>query len=72
MILTEIVVVMCTTIGAACVNYVDVTPGVLSISACEHAIQEIVRDHGAVGGTVYREHSFCVLLPIGTQNDRTS
>ncbi len=35
MILTEILVVMCTLDGAHCTNYLDVTRGVLSATACE-------------------------------------
>jgi hypothetical protein len=72
MMLTEIFVVICTTTGTPCINYVDVAPGVLSASACEHAMQEIVRDHVAAGAVIYREGSFCTLMPVNTQNDRES
>jgi hypothetical protein len=47
MILTEIFVVICTLSGTHCTNYVDVAAGKLSVIACDHAIQEIVRDHMA-------------------------
>jgi hypothetical protein len=44
MSLTEIFVVVCMTTGTPCVNYVDVAQGVLSMSACENAIERIARD----------------------------
>jgi hypothetical protein len=72
MILTEIVVVICTTTGSPCINYVDVMPGFLSVSACEHAIQEIVRNHAANGTVLRRDHSSCTLMPVNTQNDLAS
>jgi hypothetical protein len=72
MILTEIFVVICPTIGASCINYVDVTPGVLSVSACEHAIQKIVREHGAAGAVLHLERSSCTVMPINSQNDLAS
>jgi hypothetical protein len=72
MILTEIFVVICTTTGAPCINYVDVMPRILSVSACEHAIQEIVRDHSTAGTVLHRERSSCTLMPVNTQNDLAS
>ena len=72
MILMEIFVVMCTTTDAPCLNYIDVMPGVLSGSACEHAIQEIARDHATAGAVLHRERSSCTLMPVNTQNDLTS
>jgi hypothetical protein len=35
-------------------------------------MQEIVRDHVAAGAVIYREGSFCTLMPVNTQNDRES
>jgi hypothetical protein len=72
MILTEIFVVMCTTAAVPCINYVDVTPRILSASACEHAIQEIARDHPIAGAWLHRERSSCKLMPVNTQNDLAS
>jgi hypothetical protein len=72
MILTEIFVVICTTTGGPCINYVDVMPHVLSVRACEHAIQEIVRDHPIAGAVLQRERSSCTLIPVDTQNDLAS
>jgi hypothetical protein len=72
MILTEIFVVICTTTGTPCINYVDVTQGVLSGSACEHAIQEIMRGHAAANAVLHRERSSCTLMPVNTQNDLAS
>jgi hypothetical protein len=72
MILTEIFVVMCTTSGTPCINYVDVTRGVLSVIDCEHAIQEVVRDHGAAALVLHRDRSACTPLPVNTQNDLAS
>jgi hypothetical protein len=71
MILTEIFVVMCTLAGQ-CVNYADVTPGVLSVDACERAIHELARDHPGPGMVLRHERSSCSLVPIGTQNDLAS
>jgi hypothetical protein len=71
MILTEIFVVMCTLAGQ-CVNYADVTPGVLSVDACERAIHELARDHSELGMVLHHERSSCVLMPINTQNDLAS
>ena len=72
MILTEILVVICTTTGATCINYIDVMPRILSVGACEHAIQEIARDHPNAGAVLHRERSSCTLMPVGTQNDLAS
>jgi hypothetical protein len=72
MILTEIVVVICTTTGTSCINYVDVKQGVLSVSACEQAIKEIVRGHAAAGAVLHPERSSCTLMPVNTQNDFAS
>ena len=72
MILTQIVVVICTTTGSSCINYVDVTLGVLSVSACEHVIQEIVRNHAPDGTVLRRDRSSCTLMPVNTQNDLAS
>jgi hypothetical protein len=72
MILTEIFVVICATTGASCIDFVDVTPGVLSVSACEHAIQEIARKHGTAGAELHLERSSCTLMPVNTQNDLAS
>ena len=71
MILTEIFVVMCTLAGQ-CVNYTDVTPGVLSVNGCERAIYELARDHSVPGMVLRHERSSCVLMPINTQNDLAS
>jgi hypothetical protein len=71
MILTEIFVVMCT-LADQCVNYADVTPGVLSVDACEQAIHELARDHSVPGMVLRHERSSCVLMPINTQNDLAS
>ena len=72
MILTEIFVVICTTTGGLCINYVDVVPRVLSVGTCEHAIQAIARDHPTAGAVLRRERSSCTLLPVNTQNDLAS
>ena len=71
MILTEIFVVMCALTGQ-CINYVDVTPGVLSITACEQAIHELARAHSAPSTVLRRERSSCGLMPVNTQNDLAS
>jgi hypothetical protein len=72
MILTEIFVVVCMTTGTPCVNYVDVAQGVLSISACENAIQRVARDYAATGAVLRRERSSCSLMPVSNQNDLAS
>ena len=72
MILTEIVIVICTLANAHCSNYVAVTPGKLSVTACEHAIQQIARDHTSPGTVLHREDSYCTLIPVNTQNDLAS
>jgi hypothetical protein len=72
MILTEVFVVICATTGAPCMNYVDVMPNVLSISACEQAIQDIARNHTAANMVFHRERSSCTLMPVNTQNDLAS
>jgi hypothetical protein len=71
MILTEIFVVMCTLTGQ-CINYVDVTPGILSFDACERAIHELARNHSVPGTVLRHERSSCGLMPINTQNDLAS
>jgi hypothetical protein len=71
MIWTEIFVVMCTLTGQ-CVNYTDVTPGVLSVNGCEQAIHELARDHLAPGMVLRHERSSCTLMPISTQHDLAS
>jgi hypothetical protein len=50
----------------------DVMQNVLSVSACEHAIQEIARNHTPPDMVFHREHSFCTLMPVNTQNDLAS
>jgi hypothetical protein len=70
MIFTQIFVVMCATGG--CTNYVDLRPGALSGSACEHAIWEIARDHAVEGAALDRDRSFCSLMPGATRNDLES
>jgi hypothetical protein len=72
MILTEIFVVICTLAGAHCTNYVSVATGNLSGTACEHAIQELVREHIGADMALRRERSSCTLMPISTQNDRST
>jgi hypothetical protein len=72
MILTEVFVVICTLSGTHCTNYVDVAAGKLSVIACDHAIQEIVRDHMAADMVLRREHSTCTLMPVNTQDDLAS
>ena len=53
-------------------NSSDVTTGVLSVSGCEQAIQEVVRDHAAAGMVLRRKRSSCALMPVITQNDLAS
>jgi hypothetical protein len=72
MILTEIFVVICTLTGTHCTNYVGVAAGILSVTASEHAIQEMVRDHIAADMVLRRERSSCTLMPVYTQNDLAS
>jgi hypothetical protein len=72
MILTEIFVVICTLAGSHCTNYVDIAAGNLSVTACDHAIQESVRDHIAADMVLRRERSSCTLMPVNTQNDLAS
>ena len=72
MILTEIFVVVCALTGGQCINYVHITRGNLSVVACEHAIQEIARDHTAPGTVLHRERSSCTLVTVSTQNDLAS
>lgn len=72
MILTQILVVMCTLTGAQCYNYTDVAPGVLSPAACEQAIQQVVREHAGSGTALHREQSSCSQMPISTQEDQDS
>jgi hypothetical protein len=72
MILTEIFVVICTLAGTHCTNYVDVAAGNLSVTACDHAIEEIVRDRIAADMVLRRERSSCTLVPVNTQNDLAS
>ena len=60
MILTEIFIVMCT-LTSQCVNYADVTLGVLSVGGCERAIYDLARDHAASGSIIRRDRSFCRL-----------
>jgi hypothetical protein len=60
MILTEIFVVICTLAGTHCTNYVAVAAGNLSVTACEYAIQEIVRDRMAADMVLRRERSSCI------------
>lgn len=69
MILTQILVVMCTLGGAHCTNYLAVTRGVLSATACERAIQDIARHQTAAGTVLDHERSSCTLMPVNTQND---
>jgi hypothetical protein len=71
MILTEILVVMCTLAGQ-CTNYVRAAPGVLSVNACEQAIQEFARNHSTPDTVLHRERSYCWLMPVNTQNDLAS
>ena len=72
MILTEVFVVICTTAGTPCINYIDVAQGVLSVTACEHVMQKIARDHVANGAVLHRERSSCTVMPVNTQNDLVS
>jgi hypothetical protein len=72
MILTEVFVVICTTAGAPCINYIDVAQGVLSADACEHAMQKTVRDHMGDRAVFHRDRSFCAVMPVITQNDLAS
>jgi hypothetical protein len=72
MILTEIFVVICTLTGGHCSNYIDVTSGILSPSACETAIQQVVRDHAAPGAILNRERSSCSRRFVNTQKDMDS
>ena len=46
--------------------------GNLSVTACEHAIQKMARDHTTADTVLRRERSYCKLLPINTQNDLAS
>jgi hypothetical protein len=72
MILTEIFVVICTLAGIHCTNYVAVAAGNLSATACENAIQELVKDRIAADMVLRRERSSCTLMPVNTQNDLAS
>jgi hypothetical protein len=67
MILTEIFVVVCTAAGRQCINYVDVTPAVLSTAACDLAIQDVARHQIALGAVLNREISSCTLMIVNTQ-----
>jgi hypothetical protein len=69
MILTQIFVVMCTLTGGHCVNYTDVVTGVLSASACEGAIQQVVHENATADLRLLRERSFCSQMPVNSQND---
>ena len=69
MILTQILVVMCTLDGAHCTNYLSVTRGSLSATACERAIQDIARDQATAGMVLDHGRSSCTLLPVSSQND---
>jgi hypothetical protein len=63
MILTEVFVVICTTAGTPCINYIDVAQGVLSVTACEHVMQKIARG----GSSQWR--AGCLRRPLQTIND---
>jgi hypothetical protein len=69
MILTQILVVMCTLDGTQCTNYLTVTQGILSASACQRAIQDFARNQTATDAVLNHERSSCTLMPVNTQND---
>jgi hypothetical protein len=72
MILTEIFVVMCASIGVHCFNYVDVVPGILSAPACERAIQEVAREHAEPYAMLQPGRSSCSQIFVNSRDDLDS